>query len=570
MLMFGVCFFVVNTADAQISTGSIGDTNIQPFTAGGSVGFTTQAYQAYGINGRQPGLLARANANVSFSLFGIHSGLNLLYSSDNSRFRQSMNRFGFNGNWHWLHLEVGDVSPQMGKYSLSGATIRGGYLKLTPGTFHLELTGGRSQRAVRPGPNVGLGQIAYRQWMMAGKIGFGDEEKSHFYINALYAIDDKNSLDTTAVDTPQENLQLTPDFGISMFKGAFNISSQVTVSVYTRDLNAKMLDLSSAGVPPFISKLFKPRTGSRVNYAGNAKAALDLDVFALSLGLERIQPGFTSLGVSQIRDDQQTVSIAPKFKLAGGRVVMSNNLSIGRDNLNGTRLTTQKTTQLGSNLQTQFSNFFTVNTSYNLFIHKINPTAGVADSLTAGLGQTQVSNNIMVQPTLSMQAGALMHTISLSLSYLNLKTSLDQSSQPNANVPSNFGSSTINGMMSYSVSLPSGMGVNASVNYMKNHSSSVDINNIGFNTGLSYSMLQNKLTLSLNGGYNTNKTTPSVNVTAGNMKMAQIMGNGSASYRLTSKDTFNLSVRFLDNEALQGRGQNFKELQGRFQYRHRF
>lgn len=555
----------------QISTGNLGDSNVKAFTAGGSIGFTTQAYQAFGISNRQPALLARGDANVSFSLFGIHSGLNLLYSSDDSRLRQSMNRLGFSGSWHWVHLEVGDVSPQMGKYSLNGATMRGGYLKLTPGPFHLELAAGRSQRAVHPGPDVGLGQVAYRRWMMSGAIGFGRKEKSHFLINALYAIDDKNSLDTTATITPQENLELTPDFGLSLFKGAFRVSSQVTVSVYTRDLNAKMLDLSGVGVPSFVTNLFKPRTGTRINYAGDAKADLDLDVFGLSLGYKRIQPGFTSLGLSQIRDDQQTVSVAPKFKLFKGRLTMTNTLSLGKDNLNGTRLTTQKTTQFGTNLQTQLNPMFTITASYNFFMHQITPTPGVADSLTMGLGQKQLSNNIMFQPTLSIQAGTMVHTISLSLSYLTLNTKLDQSTQPGlSTVPNNFGSNTYTGTVSYSVSLPSGMGINASLNYMKNHSSSIDISNIGLNTGVSYNLFQNKVTLAVNGGYNKNNSEPKGTMIAGKMKMAQITGNGSAAYRLTGKDTFNLSVRFMNNQILQGNGQNFKELVGRFQYRHRF
>lgn len=573
-----LCVIDISIVSAQVNTGTIGDSNIKPLTAGGSIGFTTQAYQSFGITARQPALLARANANVSFSLFGMHSGLNLLYSTDDSRLRQSMNRLGFSGDWHWIHLAVGDVSPQIGKYSLNGATIRGGYLKLSPGIFRLAVTAGRSQRAIKPGPSVNASRLAYRQWMLAGKIGLGDKEKTHFHIDALYAIDDKSSIDTTQTNlslskvTPKENLELTPDLGISMFKGAFKISSQVTVSVFTRDINSNMLDLSSAGVPGFITGVFKPRISTRVNYAGNANMALNLNVFSLNLGVERIQPGFTSLGISQVRDDRQTINIAPKFKFFGGRLVMSNHLSLGQDNLSGTRFTTQKSTQFGTNIQTQLSNMFTIAASYNLFLHQIVPNASVADSLTAGLGQTQTSNNFMIQPTLSIQSGSLVHTVSLSFSYLTLNTNIDQTPATNqtAGMPSNYGSNTYTGTLSYSVSLPSGMGINASANYMKNQSNAIDINNIGINTGLSYTLFNNKMTLSLNGGYNTNKSTPKNNPMISGVQMAQITGNGSASYRLTGKDSFSLSVRFLNNQAKQGSGRSFQEVQGRFQYRHRF
>jgi hypothetical protein len=105
---------------------------------------------------------------------------------------------------------------------------------------------------------------------------------------------------------------------------------------------------------------------------------------------------------------------------------------------------------------------------------------------------------------------------------------------------------------------------------MKNQSNAIDISNIGINTGLSYTLFNNKMTLSLNGGYNTNKSTPKNNPMIPGVQMAQITGNGSASYRLTGKDSFSLSVRLLDNQAKQGSGRSFQEVSGRFQYRHRF
>ena len=82
------------------------DTDLQPYTAGGSLSLTAGTYTVDGIpNRRAPGLI-QANANMNFSLFGLRSGLNVAYSTDDNSLRQNMNTLSYSATWRWLTLQA--------------------------------------------------------------------------------------------------------------------------------------------------------------------------------------------------------------------------------------------------------------------------------------------------------------------------------------------------------------------------------------------------------------------------------------------------------------------------------
>jgi len=119
------------------------ETNLTIMDTGGNIGVTASGYSVDGIeNRRAPGMI-QTNANMNFTLFGFSSGLNMNYSTDDSELRQNMNAMSFNAMWRWVNIQAGDINTQFSQYGLGGATIRGGYLRLDPGNYLLELTGGR-------------------------------------------------------------------------------------------------------------------------------------------------------------------------------------------------------------------------------------------------------------------------------------------------------------------------------------------------------------------------------------------------------------------------------------------
>ena len=545
------------------------DSDIRPFTASGGIGVTANAYTADGIQNRRAPAVLKTSANLNFSLFGLSSGLNLLYSTDQSGLRQNMNNLSFDASWKWLAVQVGTVSPDFSEFGLSGTTLRGGYIEATPGNWEIQLSAGQSKRKVEFKTQQGFREPAFERWTAGGRLGYAGDNDSHFFISTHYSADRKNSLDDPQSITPKENLTITPDAQLSMFDGKFTLASEVTFSAFTRDLYSAKLPTEDLGIPSFITNIFQPYTSSRVNYAGNASANLNLNQFGLQLGYERVQPGFESLGVGRVRDDQQNIRIGPSVQLFDNKLSVQSNLTLGRDNLLGTRIQTRRNTSVGTNVQYQLTNMISLSGNYNMLVNDFSSNIDTDTLQQGALGQKQTSHTFMLQPTVTIQRGELTHNVSLSGSYFKTGNEFKGS----ANSANEYESDTYSSSLSYSLAFPSGFALNTMGNFLMFNSRRSENISTGANVGTSYSLLDRKMNLSLNVGFN--QTRNEVDRSAQNqsniiLKSRQLMLNLSSSYRIFEKGTLSLSVRSRSNNAIRGGGTNYTELEGSFSYRHRF
>ncbi|TVR34624.1 MAG: hypothetical protein EA390_02760 [Balneolaceae bacterium] len=540
--------------------------DIETFSTGGSLSFTASAYTVDGIeNRRAPGMI-QTNANLNFTVLGLSSGIGINYSTDESGLRQNMNTFHYNAGWRWLVLQVGDMNTRFSSYGLSGATVRGGYIRATPGDFLVELIGGRSKRAVRPSIETGFREPAFEQWSYGAKVGYGRSRRSYFFLSSFYSRDSRTSLNGTNLDIdPRENLTLTPDFQVRFWDGRITIASEATASVFTNNLNSSTISFDDLPIPGFLGAFYTPRSSSRINYAGNANIDFVFDMFSLGMGYERIQPGFESLGSGRIRDDIEKVSMSPTIRFLDNRVSVSTNISHSRDNLLGNRFQTQQNTGAGANIQYTISENLSLNTSYNLILNRVKPDS---DDDFAGFGQTQTSHNLMLMPNLVIMAEEITHNISITAGYLTIASKFDGEG---SELQDEFLSQSYTGGASYSITLPSGLTLSKNSTYMRNDSDDLEINNYGLNLGASYALFDRTLTLSLNSGLSMNRTERAgFDGETISTRLQQINGASTASYRLTSNDTFSLNIRTRNNRVLEGSGRAFTELEGRFQYQRRF
>lgn len=543
------------------------DTDLVPFRAGGSIGLSMSAYAVDGIENRRPPGVFQSFANFNFSSFGLNSGLNLNYSTDDSGFRQNMNNLSYNVNWRWLTVRAGDVQTRLSDYSLNSTPIRGGYIRAAPGNFLFEVVGGRSRRAVRPSLVDAFREPSYEQWAFGGKIGIGKSGSDYFHLSTFYAQDNVASLEDGQLEIkPKENLSLTPDFRIGLFDGMLNLESQVTVSVFTRDLNSSKIAREDLEIPGFITGIYHPFVSTRVNYAGNARADFRTDLFDLGLGYERIQPGFISLGMENIRNDQEKILISPAVRFFNNRLALQSNITLGRDNLLGTRLQTQSNTSVATSFRVLFSNVFSLSGAYNLLLNNVESEPAEGQDIAVG-GQSQVSHNIMVQPNFIITGEETSHNISVSGGYISMENSLDGDLQPES---MSFLSESYIGSVSYAITFPVGLTLNSSANYLTNDSDGSSINNAGINIGTSYALLDRNLTLSLQIGHNRNKVERDQMAVQIVNRLQQYSGGLNAAYRLTDKDTFNVTLRTRNNRVTEGAGNEFTELEGSFRYQRTF
>ncbi len=565
LLIIWLSFFALEVLNAQESS-FWRDTNLETFSTGGSLSFSASAYTVDGIeNRRAPGMI-QTNANLNFTVLGLSSGIGINYSTDESGLRQNMNTFHYNAGWRWLALQVGDMNTRFSSYGLNGATVRGGYLRANPGDFLLELIGGRSKRAVRPSIDTGFRQPAFEQWSYGAKVGYGRSSRSYFFLSSFYSRDSRTSIDGIDLDIdPRENLTLSPDFQVRFWDGRITLASEATASVFTNNLNSGTVSFDDLPIPGFLGVFYTPRSSSRVNYAGNANLDFVFDMFSLGLGYERVQPGFESLGSGRIRNDIEKVSLSPTVRFMDNRVSVSTNFSHSRDNLLGNRFQTQQNTGAGANIQYSINENLSLNTSYNLILNRVKPDS---DDEFAGFGQTQTSHNLMLMPNLVIMADEITHNVSLTAGYLTIASKFDGEG---SELQDEFLSHTYTGGASYSITLPSGLSLSKNSTIMRNDSDDLEINNYGINLGASYALFDRTLSLGLNSGLSMNRTErESFDGETISTRLQQLNGAASASYRLTSNDTFSLNVRTRSNRVLEGSGRAFTELEGRFQYQRRF
>lgn len=566
LLLILIALCVVNVSYSQ-SGSFLDDTNIDPFTIGGNISVSASFYKVDGIeNRRAPGMI-QTNAGMNFSTFGLSSGLNLNYSTDDSGLRQNMNTISYNVSWRWVNIQAGDMNTRFSDYGLNGATVRGGYIRLNPGDFLLELIGGRSKRAVRPSFDTGFRNPSFEQWAYGGKIGYGNTSSSYFHLSSFYALDNRTSIEGTNLEvTPNENLTVTPEFQLQFFNGKATIGSDFTASIFTRDLNTSIVPIGQLSIPNFFGTVYSPRVSSKINYAGNVNASFALDMFSMSMDYERIQPGYSSLGAGRIRDDQEKIGLSPTIQLLDNRISIGTSYSFSKDNLLGNRVQTQRNTNAGANIQYSINEFISLNTNYSLLYNSIRPEETGDESFATS--QTQISHNVMLQPVFTIRQDQITHNISVSAGYMSIESQLEASD----NFPQeDMLSESITSGLNYSLSLPSGLSINSSANYLTNQSNDMDMNSFGLNFGSSYSFFDRQLSLNANVGINRNSRDREI--TGGELissQVQQITGSVNSSYSLTDKDSFNLTLRTRGNSIKEGDGREFSEFEGSFRYQRRF
>ena len=595
-LTIAVMLFLASQSLNSQVTDPIPDTDIRPVTFSGSLGIISEGYAVSGIDARRPPGMGRIMLNTNFTLFGLSSGFNMIYSTDDNALRQSMNRFYFHGTWRWLTLSVGDVSPRFSKYSLGGVTVRGGMIDIDPGAISLSATAGRTRRAVEFSDKPGFREPSFEQWLYAARLGFGKQGGTQFALTGVYVHDAEASIENWGALTPAENLSITPEFNLSFFDGAFFLTSNMTVSLFTRDITTEELDVRDIPGAEYITGLFTPRSGSRVDYAGEITANVNAGPVRITGGYERVQPGFRSLGLGHIRSDQELIRVRPQVRLMNGRVSLGGNFTSGRNNLLETRISTTGRQQIGVNANLRLSQSLNMSLSFMQMENENRPVDKTIEGANE-MHQKQLSRNFMVVPTLVIRSGNMAHSVSFNGSYQVLD---DQSSAvlDGTRQPVEF--TNISTGLTYGTSFPSGLSVNLSGNLLRNEMGESTNTGYSFNTSAGYGFFERRLTTSLTLGFSQNgieyiqrvdeddpvlmaqylkwlsqQKLKNNDIIEGEYIVSQwsrqFMMNLSASYRLPNGNPLRFMIRGLINTPSdEDAGQAYDEVHATLRYEHRF
>ncbi len=592
-----ILFFLVITffhpVYSQV-TDPLPETDIRPVTFSGSLGFLSETYAVRGIDPRRPPAMGQIMLNTNFSLFGLRSGFNMIYSTDDNPLRQSLNKFYYQGTWRWLTVSAGDVAPRFTKYSLGGVTVRGGMIEMQPGVLSVSATAGRTRRRIDFTDEPGFRDPAFEQWLYGLRLGLGRQNGFRFAISGVYAHDVAGSIENWGNTFPSENISLTPEIGISMFQGAFRLESNLTFSAFSKDATSEELMLQEFPGSAFLTSIFAPRTSSRVDYAGEVSTNINAGPFRLSGGYERIQPGFISLGLGQIRSDQEMIRVRPQARLMKGRINIGGTWSRGQNNLMETRISTIYRQQIGTNANLRISPSLNLTVSY-MQLHNENKPTYMSLPSVADMHQRQVSRNYMVTPTMVFRSGTMAHSVSVNTSYQVLD---DQSPAVTVGIRPATGFTNLSTGISYGTTLPKGLSFNLAGNYLSNDTGAAQSTGYSMNASTGYSFFERRLTTNITLGWSQNgieyvqmvdRTDPllqSQYIKRVNGQMQnngiiegeyvvrqwsrQLMTNLSTSYRLPNGNPLRLMVRGLLSKPSENGGNAYDEFHATLRYEHRF
>ena len=365
-------------------------------------------------------------------------------------------------------------------------------------------------------------------------IGAGVEAKTGNY--------SKNKLINPNAVTPQENLVLGTKGRIKFYKNKFTLSFEGGASAYTRDLRAKALNLDSISVPSIATKIFLPRASSNFDYAIISHLNLNFTSFNAKIGYKRIGPGYNSLGLGYLQNDQNELSILTGFRVQKFAVSLS--YLNQKDNLLDQKLFTTSRNIYTASINGAVTKYWTLGIFANILDMKNNSDN---DTNKIDFGNTIIGTS----QNFILGQSSLLRTISLNYTY--------QVSQNNSMLIKNSNNSIHN--------------VNIGMNFFL----STKIN-ATLNAGIIHSEMFDTLsTNTQNYAFAFNYRAPKKHFSAGlNLSASFIEANTSirtsvhGEYNITKSDGVVLTISYLKADRTTNLGGGFDELISSLSYTHHF
>lgn len=353
-----------------------------------------------GLDRRRDPYTWNLNANLGLDIMGIKAPFSLNMSDGDLTYNLPAYRFvGISPSYKWIKLHFGDRSMNFSPFTLSGQSFTGAGMELTPGKFRIAAMYGRLRRANANDftANQNIDPV-FRRMAWGTKIGYGTS--NDFIDLVLFSANDKaESIDTTFWNNarPAENFIIGLN-GRKQITEQLSLFAEYAGSAYNPDQSLNALNKGSRTAWNSGFGMIDATSSSYFANAINAGAALQLDKAQLSLAYKRVGANYRSLGTFYLYNDFENYTLQVAFPLWQGRLNVSMNGGLERNNLSNTQAS-ENTRTIGainvdahvtpsSNLSFSYSNFYNTNKIRqfidptnpvdSLFIAQVNQNASVA------------------------------------------------------------------------------------------------------------------------------------------------------------------------------------------------
>jgi len=223
---------------------------------------------------------------------------------------------------------VGTTYPSYSPLTIQGIPLTGLNFEYNPGWFYIALAGAKNLKAIE--------NTSFTRQLYSGRIGYGQKDKSHFYFTGMYANDNTGSITVDSSNQllkPNSNYLFGIEGRLNLFNEKLTIEAEAVGSMLTRDNRDP--DLENRSIPGFVKNIFHPKISSQVDYSYSVKTVFNNEKSKtkLSAQVKMIGPGFVTLGNPSLRGDKLEVETRLEQKLANNQVTVRGSLKWFRDNL---------------------------------------------------------------------------------------------------------------------------------------------------------------------------------------------------------------------------------------------
>jgi len=318
--------------------------------------------------------------------------------------RNPRNNIHINPRYKWAQAWLGTHTPSFSALTTGDISIFGAGMELNPGKLRFSAHYGTSQIAINANPIENIAG-AYRQRILASRIGYGKADGTHFMLNFVRLRDDIFSVEQHPLGLqPKEGVVLSPALQIRL-SPSLTLATETAASAFTRDLLGPGLFVENNFTP--LAENFLQVNGSTYTDISNISSVnWKSDQVGLGLEVRYIGPGFEPVGFRAMERDLIDYNVRSDIKLFQNKLMVRATTGIRTNNLQNT--TTESTQRFIANVSlfAQISDAFSLNANYSNFGFRNNV---LFDTLKVEM----IQNMFTISPSLQFQSDLATHIIGL-------------------------------------------------------------------------------------------------------------------------------------------------------------
>lgn len=430
------------------------------------------------------------------------------------------NDISINPEYKWIKSYLGSQTPNYSLLSTGDTPIFGIGMDINPGKFIFSVNYGLSQRAIESDAMFNI-VGAYKQKILATRIGYGKIDGPKFTLNFVKVKDDVNSvINAPLYDDPIEGITISPLLELKI-KEKLLFKTETAASIFTSNLN-NSFTVNDAIIESF-SDVISVNASSNADISHVSSIDWISKKFTIGGEVKYIGPGFVPVGYRNIEKDILDYKVRSSFKLFKDKTAINGMFGIRTNNVQNTNLQSTKRVISNINVFSQISDAFSINANYSNFGFNNNEINNI-------IRVEMIQNSFSLSPSYIFETSTINHQINANGS-LSIFDQFDAVSSAFVATKSKNFSLTYNLMFK---EMP--LNINFIGLFFNNEMPTSTIKMSNYGTTVSYKFLDKKLSPSL--GFNLANITQDSFTTDHRLSMRL-----KANYKITKKLQFNASYR---------------------------